>query len=53
MVEGWADMGDGYVQRHKWCIFYDGVCLYQLEPQTGVVMDIDDTKYIPDEIVIG
>ena len=53
-VEGYADMQDGKgPQRHGWGLFTDTDGCYQLETQTGVVMDIDDKWYIPDEIVMG
>ena len=52
-VEGWADMGNGIPLRHKWCVFYDGVHLFQFEPQNGVCMNMNDPLYVPDEIVIG
>jgi len=52
-VEGWADVGRGVPERHKWNIIFDGDSFYQFEPQTGVVMEIDDSLYKPDEIVIG
>jgi len=53
-VEGWADVGRGYKERHGWNVFYDNESglFFQLEGQTGVIMDIDDPLYIPDEIVM-
>ena len=53
-VEGWADLEDGRgPQRHGWNVFPAGLFFFQMESQTGVVMDIDDPRYIPDEIVMG
>ena len=54
-VDGFADMGRGYRESHAWCVFYDvsSGLFFQLEPQTGVIMDLDDPLYIPSEIVIG
>ena len=54
-VDGFADMGRGVMESHAWCVFRDagGKLLFQLEPQTGVIMDIDDPLYIPNEIVMG
>ncbi len=53
MVQGWADVGRGYKERHAWNIFTDGQYFYQLEIMNGVVMDIDDPLYVPDEIIMG
>jgi len=52
-VEGWADMGRGK-ERHGWKIFYspESKQFFQFEGQTGVVMDIDDPHYVPDEITM-
>ena len=53
-VQGFAIVaGSNVMERHAWNIFTDGKYFYQLEPQTGVLMDIDDPDYIPDEIVVG
>ena len=52
-VEGWADVGRGVPERHKWNIFFDGDVFYQIEPQSGVIMEIDDPLYKPDDITIG
>lgn len=52
-VQGWADAGSGVMGRHAWNVFTDGDYFYQLEPQTGVIMDMDDPLYRPDEIIIG
>ena len=53
-VEGYADLEDGRgPQRHGWSVFPDGPDFYQMETQTGVIMDIDDARYVPDEIVMG
>ena len=51
-VDGYADMGNG-PERHAWNIFCDGGNFFQLEPQNGVIMDIDDPSYIPDELIMG
>ena len=53
-VEGWADVGRGIKERHGWNVFYDpeSGLFFQREGQTGVVMDVDDPLYIPDEIVM-
>lgn len=51
-VEGYANLGKG-MERHGWGLFTDGKHFFQVEPQTGVIMDIDDHDYIPDEIVMG
>ena len=51
-VEGYADLGEG-MERHGWGVFTDGKYFYQMETQTGVIMDIDDLLYVPDEIVMG
>lgn len=52
-VDGWADVGHG-LERHAWNIFFDGENFYQLESQkTGALIDIDDPKYKPDELVAG
>lgn len=53
-VEGWADVGHGYKERHGWNLFYvpEDDMFFQLEGQTGVVMNIDDPLYAPDEIVM-
>ena len=53
-VEGWADFQDGRgSQRHGWGVFTDGQYFYQTETQSGIIMDIDDKFYIPDEITMG
>lgn len=54
-VDGQADMGHGAKESHAWCVFYDvgSRFLFQLEPQTGVIMDIDNPLYTPNEIVMG
>lgn len=53
-VEGYADLEDGRgMQRHSWTVFTEGEFFYQLETQNCVIMDIDDPKYAPDEIVMG
>jgi len=52
-AEGFADVRGLGMERHSWTIFTDGTNFYQMETQTGVVMDIDDPNYIPDEIVMG
>jgi len=57
-VDGWADMQatpPRGPERHAWCYFLDSVSnlWFQLEPQTGVIMDFDDPLYRPDEIIIG
>lgn len=54
-VDGLADVGRGYKEPHAWCVFYDASSrlLFQLEPQDGVIMDLDDPLYTPSEIVIG
>jgi len=53
-VDGWANLGsDGYYVRHGWNIFSDGVYWCQLEPQTGEIVEIDDPRYIPDELIMG
>ena len=39
--------------RHKWNIIYDGECFYQMEPQTGEILDLPDDRYRPDEILVG
>jgi hypothetical protein len=53
-VDGWANLGnDGYYGRHGWNIFSDGVYWCQLEPQTGEIVEIDDPRYIPDELIMG
>ena len=52
-VEGWADVGRGVPERHKWNIFFDGDSFYQLEPQTGEIFDIESELYKPDELVVG
>jgi len=53
-VEGWADVGRGYKERHGWSFFYDpsSGLFFQMEGQTGVIMDADDPLYVPDEIVL-
>ena len=51
-VEGWMLKGSAW-WRHGWNAFYDGTDFYQLESQTGVIMDMDDPEYKPDEIVMG
>jgi len=53
-VEGWADVGRGYKERHGWNLFYSPETdhFFQFEGQTGVVMDVDDPLYTPDEIVM-
>ena len=55
VVEGYADVGNGIPQRHKWNVFFDGGDFYQLESQTyGMILDLDvDSKYIPTEIYLG
>jgi len=52
-VEGYADCRGLGMERHGWTVFTEGIYFYQLETQTGVVMDIDDPLYVPDEIVMG
>jgi hypothetical protein len=52
-VEGWADCRGRGMERHGWNIFTDGKFFYQMESQNGVVMDIDDPAYVPDEITMG
>ena len=53
-VEGNIYHSNGVLKgRHGWNIFTDGKFWFQLESQTGVIMDIDDQSYIPDEIVVG
>ena len=53
-VEGYADMEDGRgPQRHGWNVFTDGFYFFQMESQNCVIMDIDDKRYIPDEITMG
>ena len=54
-VDGLADVGRGVLESHAWSIFHDigSGLLFQLEMQTGVIMDIDDPLYIPNEIVMG
>lgn len=55
-AEGNADLGKGYKERHGWTVFTDMQDLYQLESQkaTGYTfMDISNSLYIPDELVIG
>lgn len=53
-VEGLADVkGYGVRERHGWIVFTDGKDFWQLETQTGVIMDIDDPLYVPDEITMG
>ncbi len=48
-ADGWS-----YLGRHAWNIFFDGDSFYQLESQkAGDITDIDDVRYVPDEIVIG
>jgi len=53
-VEVAGNPGPKYV-RHAWNLFYDsaGGVIYQLEMQTGVIMDLDDPEYVPDEIIMG
>lgn len=48
IVEGWLGSA-----RHKWNIIYDGDAFYQMEPQTGEIIDLPDDRYKPDEILIG
>ena len=48
IVEGWLGSA-----RHKWNIIYDGKGFYQMEPQTGVIIDLPDDSYKPDEILVG
>jgi len=52
-VDGYADLGRGYPERHVWNLFTNEQYFYQLEPQNGVVMDIDDPLYVPDELIMG
>lgn len=52
-VEGYADCRGRGMERHGWSLFTEGEYFYQMESQTGVVMDIDDPKYVPDEITMG
>jgi hypothetical protein len=52
MVEGYADVGKG-PERHAWNVFTDGAYFYQLEPQNGVIVDIEDQSYVPDRIIAG
>jgi len=52
-VDGYADVGRGSLESHAWIIFTDGLHFYQLEPQNGVVMDIDDSLYVPGELIMG
>lgn len=53
-VDGWV-MINGQRKRHGWTWFYDAASdlFYQLEGQTGEIMDFDDPGYVPDEIVMG
>lgn len=46
---------EGYFKgnRHGWGFFTDGEDCFQLESQTGEIIDIEDNFYIPDEIVMG
>jgi hypothetical protein len=55
VVEGDADVGRGFMERHKWNVFYDGEAFYQLESQKyGAVMDLSSSSmYLPDEINMG
>lgn len=52
-VEGWADVGRGF-ERHGWSFFWDAESglFFQMEGQTGVIMDFDSELYIPDEIIM-
>lgn len=54
-VDGLADVGRGVKESHAWCTIRDANSrlLFQLEPQTGVVMDIDDPLYTPHEVTMG
>lgn len=52
-VEGFADCRGLGMERHSWTVFTEGKFFYQMETQTGVIMDIDDPLYVPDEIVMG
>jgi len=53
-VDGYADVGRGYPERHAWSLFFDGEEFYQLESQTeGAIYDIKDPKYVPDELIMG
>lgn len=54
-AEGYADLGRGVRERHGWTVFFDGEGLYQIESQKrgGLLMDIDDPNYCPDELVMG
>jgi hypothetical protein len=53
-IDGYADMGRGKgLEPHCWTLFTEGQYFYQLEPQNGVVMNIDDPLYQPDEITMG
>lgn len=45
--------GNTYRGRHAWCLFYDELGFHQLEPQTGEVMELDDKRYVPDQIIMG
>lgn len=55
VVEGDADVGRGYKERHKWNVFYHQGAFYQLESQKYTppdrIADLDDPDYIPDEII--
>ena len=55
VVEGDADVGRGYKERHKWNVFFDGDSFYQLESQKytppNQIADLDDADYIPEEII--
>lgn len=53
-AEGWADVGRGYKERHGWNVFYDSESglFFQMEGQTGVIMEMDEPLYVPDEIVM-
>ncbi len=54
-VDGLADVGRGYQEPHAWCVFYDAGSrfFFQLETLNGVIMDLVDPLYTPNEIVMG
>ncbi len=54
-VDGRADMGRGVKEPHAWSFFYDATSrlFFQLEGQTGVIMNAGDPLYTPSEIIIG
>jgi hypothetical protein len=51
-VRGWATINNK-VERHAWNVLPDGQYFYQLETQTGELMDIDDPRYVPDQLEMG